>query len=56
MIFLFFPVVSSAVPVGLVRLRTTITDAHERSDIEHVMDVIKETGEKLEVILIKKVN
>jgi 8-amino-7-oxononanoate synthase len=47
------PVVSPAVPVGLARLRATITAAHEQSDIEHAMDVIAEAGEELGVISIK---
>lgn len=46
------PVVSPAVPVGLARLRTTITTAHEKSEIEHAMNIIEEAGEKLGLIQI----
>ena len=35
------PVVSPAVQVGLTRLRTTITAAHEPADIEKAMDIIQ---------------
>jgi glycine C-acetyltransferase len=38
------PVVSPAVPVGLARLRATVTAAHERDEIEHAMDVIHQAG------------
>ena len=38
------PVVSPAVPVGLARLRATVTAAHESSDIEMAMDIIEEAG------------
>jgi glycine C-acetyltransferase len=34
------PVVSPAVPVGLSRLRATVTAAHEAEEIEYAMDVI----------------
>ena len=41
------PVVSPAVPVGLARLRATITAAHEPDDIEHAMNVVEHAGRKL---------
>ncbi|HNT23665.1 MAG TPA: aminotransferase class I/II-fold pyridoxal phosphate-dependent enzyme [Anaerolineales bacterium] len=41
------PVVSPAVPVGLARLRATITAAHERDEIEHAMNVIEEAAHAL---------
>jgi 7-keto-8-aminopelargonate synthetase-like enzyme len=44
------PVVSPAVPVGLARLRATITAAHEKDDISHALEVIKESGKSLGVI------
>lgn len=44
------PVVSPAVPVGLARLRATVTAAHETADIENAMDVIERAGNKNGVI------
>lgn len=44
------PVVSPAVPVGLARLRATITAAHEPEEIERAMDVIAEAGAQLGLI------
>ena len=44
------PVVSPAVPQGLARLRTTITAAHEPSEIEHAMDVIATAGRQIGII------
>jgi 8-amino-7-oxononanoate synthase len=44
------PVVSPAVPVGLARLRATITAAHESTDIEHAMDIIEEAGKSLGLV------
>jgi glycine C-acetyltransferase len=44
------PVVSPAVPVGLARLRATVTAAHETVDIEHAMDVICEAGKEVGVL------
>jgi glycine C-acetyltransferase len=38
------PVVSPAVPVGLARLRATVTAAHEPGEIEHAMNIIEEAG------------
>ena len=40
------PVVSPAVPVGLARLRATVTAAHEAEDIEFAMDVIENAGKE----------
>jgi 8-amino-7-oxononanoate synthase len=44
------PVVSPAVPVGLARLRATVTAAHEIEDIIFAMDVIERAGERNGVI------
>jgi 8-amino-7-oxononanoate synthase len=44
------PVVSPAVPVGLARLRATITAAHEPDEISHAMDIIREAGIQLRII------
>lgn len=44
------PVVSPAVPVGLARLRATVTAAHEPDGIEHAMDIICEAGKALGVL------
>jgi len=44
------PVVSPAVPVGMARLRATVTASHEPEDIEHAMDVIAEAGLSIELI------
>ena len=45
--YFVLPVVSPAVPVGLARLRATITAAHERDEIESVMNVIEEASHAL---------
>jgi len=42
--FFVLPVVSPAVPVGLARLRATVTAAHEPDDIELAMNVIEKAG------------
>ncbi len=44
------PVVSPAVPVGLARLRATVTAAHEPAEIEHAMDVIEAAGKELGLV------
>lgn len=44
------PVVSPAVPVGLARLRATVTAAHEPAEIEYAMDVIEQGGKSLRLI------
>ena len=44
------PVVSPAVPVGLARLRATVTAAHEADEIEHAMDVVEAAGKELGLI------
>lgn len=44
------PVVSPAVPVGLARLRATITAAHETDEIANAMKIIEEAGLKLGII------
>jgi glycine C-acetyltransferase len=44
--FFVLPVVSPAVPVGLARLRATVTAAHEPEDIEQAMDVIERAGKE----------
>jgi 8-amino-7-oxononanoate synthase len=44
------PVVSPAVPVGLARLRATVTAAHDAKDIVYAMDMIKIAGERNGVI------
>lgn len=44
------PVVSPAVPVGLARLRATVTAAHEPAEIEHAMDIILEAGREIGVL------
>ncbi len=44
------PVVSPAVPVGLARLRATVTAAHEPDEIEHAMDVIEAAGKQLGIV------
>jgi 8-amino-7-oxononanoate synthase len=44
------PVVSPAVPVGLARLRATITAAHEKTDIINAMNIIEEAGLALGLI------
>jgi glycine C-acetyltransferase len=44
------PVVSPAVPVGLARLRATVTASHESEDIKRAMDVIAEAGKRVGLI------
>src|ERR1700690_3775909 len=44
------PVVSPAVPEGLARLRTTVTAAHEPSEIERAIDVITTAGKQIGII------
>jgi 8-amino-7-oxononanoate synthase len=44
------PVVSPAVPVGLARLRATITAAHEPDEISHAMDIVRDAGTTLGLI------
>ena len=44
--FFVLPVVSPAVPVGLARLRATVTAAHEPEDIELAMNVIEKAGKE----------
>lgn len=44
------PVVSPAVPVGLARLRATITAAHEPGEISHAMDIVREAGMNLGIL------
>ncbi len=39
------PVISPAVPVGLARLRATVTAAHEPEDIEYAMDVFVDAAQ-----------
>ena len=42
--FFVLPVISPAVPVGLARLRATVTASHETEDIELAMNVIEKAG------------
>jgi glycine C-acetyltransferase len=44
------PVISPAVPVGLARLRATVTAAHEEGEIEQAMDVIEQAGKEAGII------
>jgi 8-amino-7-oxononanoate synthase len=44
--FFVLPVVSPAVPVGLARLRATVTAAHEAGDIELAMNEIEKAGKE----------
>ena len=44
------PVVSPAVPVGLSRLRTTVTAAHEPVHVERALDVFEKAGREVGVI------
>lgn len=44
------PVVSPAVPVGLARLRATVTAAHEPDEIDRAMCVIEKAGQELGII------
>jgi 8-amino-7-oxononanoate synthase len=48
------PVVSPAVPVGLARLRATVTAAHERDEIKRAMDVIETAGKEIGLVSKKK--
>ena len=47
------PVVSPAVPVGLARLRATVTAAHEPDEIEHAMNIIEKAGKEIGLVLKK---
>jgi 8-amino-7-oxononanoate synthase len=47
------PVVSPAVPVGLARLRATVTAAHEPDEIEHAMNIIEQAGKEIGLVLKK---
>jgi len=47
------PVVSPAVPVGLARLRATVTAAHEPIEIDRAMCVIEKAGLELGIITSK---
>jgi 7-keto-8-aminopelargonate synthetase-like enzyme len=47
------PVVSPAVPVGLARLRATVTAAHEPDEIEHAMNIIEQAGNEIGLVLKK---
>ena len=44
------PVVSPAVPVGLARLRATITSAHEVDEIAYAIEVVKDAGKHLGMV------
>jgi len=44
------PVVSPAVPVGLARLRATVTAAHEPDEIERAMNVIEKAGREVGIL------
>jgi len=44
------PVISPAVPVGLARLRATVTAAHESHEIETAMNIIEQAGKAVGVI------
>ena len=41
------PVISPAVPQGLARLRATVTAAHESSEIDHAVAILKQAGKKV---------
>jgi 8-amino-7-oxononanoate synthase len=45
------PVVSPAVPVGLARLRATVTAAHTKEEIDSALDVFERAGKSSGVIL-----
>jgi 8-amino-7-oxononanoate synthase len=45
------PVVSPAVPVGLARLRATVTAAHEPYEIEHAMNIIEQAGKEIGLVV-----
>ncbi len=44
------PVISPAVPVGLARLRTTLTADHEPEEIEKALDILEQVGKKVGVL------
>ncbi|MCJ7567588.1 MAG: aminotransferase class I/II-fold pyridoxal phosphate-dependent enzyme [Anaerolineales bacterium] len=44
------PVISPAVPVGLARLRTTVTAGHEPDEIERALDIFEQVGKEVGVI------
>ena len=44
------PVISPAVPVGLARLRTTVTAGHEPDEIERALDILEQVGKEVGVI------
>lgn len=44
------PVVSPAVPVGLARLRATVTAAHEPDEIDYAIDVLAKAGKEIGII------
>ena len=44
------PVISPAVPVGLARLRTTVTAGHEPDEIERALDILEQVGNEVGII------
>ncbi len=44
------PVISPAVPVGLARLRATVTAAHEPEEIDYAIDVLTKAGKEIGII------
>jgi glycine C-acetyltransferase len=48
--FFVLPVVSPAVPVGLARLRATVTAAHEPDEIDRAIEMIQMAGKEVGVI------
>ncbi|TEU00273.1 MAG: aminotransferase class I/II-fold pyridoxal phosphate-dependent enzyme [Anaerolineales bacterium] len=44
------PVISPAVPVGLARLRTTVTAGHEPDEIERALDIFEQVGKEIGVL------
>lgn len=44
------PVISPAVPVGLARLRTTVTAGHEPDEIERALDILEQGGKEVGII------
>lgn len=44
------PVVSPAVPVGLARLRATVTAAHEPDEIDYAIEVLAKAGKEIGII------
>ena len=44
------PVISPAVPVGLARLRTTVTAGHEPDEIERALDILEQVGKEVGVL------